>query len=432
MDPGSRLALARDDGFHIYFYGVAAPFGIFMTDLKKHYDVAVVGGGAAGMVAAISAKREGASVLLLEKLPRLGKKVLASGAGRCNLSNDTIDPSFYNSEAKEVLLSVFRKFGKQEILGFFRELGLAVYSDGGKIYPVTDQAASVADVLELELSRLGVETRCQCEVTDITPAGERFTLALKDGAPVSAGSVLIAGGGKSYPSFGSDGGAYRFASRFGHTLIDPVPSAVPLVASDPWCHLLQGQKVIARVAAVIDGKTGRRVEDDLLFTKYGLSGTAILDISEEISVAINRLRKKDVSVVVNLVPFMEEEELRKELATRLKKGIRPEKLLTGLLPHKFAGALSDILKKSDLAAIARYLRNRKFSVTGTRGWNEAEFTAGGIDTREIYAETLKSKLRSGLYFAGEILNVQGRRGGYNLAWAWASGFIAGRSAAGKN
>lgn len=383
------------------------------------------------MVAAISARMAGASVLLLEKLPRLGKKVLASGGGRCNLSNDTLDASFYNPEAKEIVGAVFSRFGGRDIIDFFGTLGLVTYSEDGKVYPVTDQAASVTDVLEMGISASGAVVWCQCEVTEIKAEPGGFLVASKQAHLILAKNVIICGGGKSYPSFGSDGGAYAFARRFGHRIIEPVPSAVPLVVKDPWCHALQGQKIVARVANVIEGKTGRGVEDDLLFTKYGLSGTAILDVSEDASIAINRLHKKDVWVSVNLIPFMKEEELKKELEARFKRGVPPEKMLIGLLPHKFCGVLSDVLKKKDASVIARYVRNKKFQVAGTRGWNEAEFTAGGVDTREIDPATLGSKRQKGLYFAGEVLNVQGRRGGYNLAWAWASGFLAGRSAASR-
>lgn len=399
-----------------------------MTKQQYDYDIVIIGGGASGILAAISARRQGASVLLLEKMPRLGKKILASGAGRCNLLNDSINASFYNPEAKELVESVFAQFGKREILGFFKELGLVVYSDKGKIFPVTNQAASVIEVLEMELSRLGVDVRCHCQVSNISASHNGFVLTLTPDKRLRVRILILCAGGKSYPALGSDGQAYKLASGLGHNIIEPVPSAVSVLIKDTWCHILQGQKISVALTSLIDAKAGRKVEGELLFTKYGLSGTAILDVSEEISIAINRLRMKNVSVVVDLLPFINEEELQKELSFRLRKKFPQEKLLIGLVPHKFSFALLDILKTRDAAAIAKYVKNKKFSVNGTRGWNEAEFTAGGLDTREVNLQTLESKFQRGLYFAGEILNVQGRRGGYNLAWAWASGYVAGLAA----
>ena len=397
---------------------------------KNHFDhnTIIVGGGAAGIVAAISARRAGASVLICEKMPKLGKKIRVSGNGRCNLLNDTIDASFYNSEAKELVGAVLDRFGKKEMLSFFKNLGLMVYSDEGRIFPVTNQAASVIEVLEMELSRLGVDIQCDCEVTGITVANSGFDISIKPDKRLHARKLILCGGGKSYPVSGSDGGAYALATHFGHRLIEPVPSTVPLVVNDPWCRSLHGQRIRAVVRSLIKARTGPKVEGELLFTEYGLSGTAILDASEEISIAINRLKTKEVSLIVDLLPSMHEEHLRKELSARLRKKFPPEKLLIGILPHKFATPLMDILKTGDPAAIANEIKNKTFAVDGVRGWDEAEFTAGRIDTSQVDPKTLESKLHRGLYLAGEILDVQGKRGGYNLAWAWASGYIAGSAA----
>ena len=168
------------------------------------------------------------------------------------------------------------------------------------------------------------------------------------------------------------------------------------------------------------------VEGDLLFTKYGLSGTCILDISEDISIALNRYRRTDIWVTVDLVPFMDDEELRQELGRRVEAKWPVDQMLTGLLPNKFGPALKDVFEKSDIETAVRVIKNRRFKVSGTRGWNEAEFTSGGVNTGEIKPGTLESRLQPGLYFAGEVLDVTGKRGGYNLGWAWASGLAAGR------
>lgn len=396
----------------------------------KKYDVVIAGGGAAGITSAIFAAKAGASVLLCEKMSKLGKKVRISGNGRCNITNDILDPTCFNPEAKAIVESVLARFGKHEILRFFKDLGLRVYSaEDGRVFPITNQSVSVMDVLELELSRQGVEVRLDCEVTVIDRSGKDFSLEFKAGGSVEAHRCILTAGGKSYPIGGTDGSAYAMAIKFGHHLVEPVPSTVALLSKDPWCPILTGQKIIAGVRWQADGKTGPCIEGDLLFTDYGLSGTAVLDSSEEISIAIGRHQSKDTSLVIDLVPFMHEEELRKEISHRIRRKFPKDKLIAGILPPKFAIALEGVLKTGDPAAIASGLKNRTFLMTGTRGWNDAEFTAGGIDHQEVDFKTLESKKCSGLYLAGEILDVNGKRGGYNLAWAWGSGFVAGEAAA---
>ena len=392
------------------------------------YDVIVIGGGAVGMMAAITAKRRGASVLLCEKMPKLGKKLLVTGAGRCNLLNETLDASFYNLGGQALVRPVLDQFGKEAILQFFKELGLATYAEeSGRIFPVTNQAASVLKVLEMELERLKVVLDLGCEIQSIRVSKNGFEVHARSGESETGRKIILCAGGKSYPALGADGNGYALAAAFGHKILEPVPSTVALVVKDSWCHALQGQKIRTSVTSRVQGKEVRTATGELLFTQYGLSGTAILDVSDEISVAVNRDRATNVSVSVDLVPFMTEKELADELSLKRNRGIASEDLAEGLLPHKLCGVLHGILKSPDASAIARSLKHREFRVTGTRGWNEAEFTAGGIPVDEVDPVTLESRRQKGLYFAGEILDVQGRRGGYNLAWAWASGAVAGKS-----
>ena len=401
-----------------------------MIDKARYFEVAVLGGGASGIVAAISAKREGSSVVICERLSRMGKKILASGNGRCNLLNEELSELSYNPASRPLVKSIFSKFGKSGILDLFKGLGLHTYSEAGRIFPFTNQSSSVLKVLETELKRLSVPVEFDFEAKDINDTKDGFLISSKSGHHILCGKLIMAAGGKSYPSLGSDGSCYKFAETFGHRIIDPAPSAVPLLAKDPLCHLLQGQKIFASAKATINGKTGVGISGDVLFTKYGLSGTAILDISRAVSIALNRKEKKAVTVVLDMVPFMDDLLLKEELANRLKRGISGEELIAGILPNKFGPSLEDILKTKDTSLIVKGLKSKKFNITGTRGWNEADFTAGGVDTAEVNDGTLESKIKKGLYFSGEILDVDGCRGGYNLAWAWASGFVAGQAAAG--
>ena len=407
-----------------------------LEDVPQGYDVAVIGGGAAGIVAALSSARRGAAVVVLDRMPRLGKKILITGGGRCNLSNENLDPGLYTTRAPDLVSRVFAFFGGVAILRFFKEIGLETVSEAGRVYPVSNQAASVLKVLEMELARRRVGIILNFEADRITASADSFTVRAADGRGIGARAVILCGGGRSYPALGSNGSGYRLAEAFGHTLVTPVPSAVPLLVKDRLCHELQGQKIRARASASIDGSVRRTSEGDVLFTPYGLSGTAILDVSESLSVALHRESAREASVALDLAPFLETPALAAEIERRLCGGWAAEEVLSGILPEKFRIIAAEILSPTSRSGagpaaslLASSLKGRRFPVHGTRGWNEAEFTAGGIDAREIDPDTLESRLRRRLYFAGEILDVQGGRGGYNLAWAWASGHVAGAAAA---
>jgi len=395
--------------------------------MEKNLTV-VIGGGAAGILAAISKGRRNEPVVICEKTAQLGRKIQASGNGRCNLLNDNLDENFYNPAARPLVRAVFAKFGKSEILGLFKSLGLEVYSQEGRIFPVTNQAASVMKVLEIELERLAVpvEYGFDCASLSFSPRG--ILVSAKAGKTIDCHKVIITGGGRTYPSFGSDGSAYEIARQLGHTIIEPVPTAVPLVVKDSLCHFLQGQRIFASARCVVAGKVGDEARGELLFTKYGLSGSCILDVSEAVSVALGRHGGADVFVAIDMVPFMDMVQLKGELAKRRRAKLPPEEMLVGILPNKFGAALKDLLANDDIDDIVTSLKNRRFRVAGTRGWNEAEFTSGGVNVNEVCAGTLESKLKKNVYFAGEVLDVNGRRGGYNLGWAWASGYVAGMTA----
>ena len=405
--------------------------------MPERADIAVVGAGAAGLAAAVAAARRGASVAVLERLPRIGKKLLATGGGRCNLLNERLSPEAFTSTAPGLVASVFARTGVAEIRSFFEGLGLRLTADeSGRVWPATNQAASVLRVLELEVRRRSVSVETGFEVRSIEGAAGAMSVASGDGRTVRAAAVVLAAGGRSYPALGSDGSGYALAAAAGHRVVTPVPSAVPLVVRDRMCHFLQGQRMKVRIESRIGGRRGQTADGELLFTQYGLSGTAVLDVSEGLSIAMNREGREDVSVVVDLAPFMSEKEMAAEFERRLSGGWAPKDLGSGFLPEKFSQFLPQLLREAGyvegrgreheaVRRLAALLKAREFRVHGTRGWNEAEFTSGGVDAREVAHGTLRSKLQSGVYFAGEILDVQGGRGGYNLAWAWASGFVAG-------
>ena len=391
----------------------------------QKFDIAVIGGGASGIMAAISARRGGKDAVICEKMPGLGKKILISGAGRCNISNEDLSELHYNREASGLVKGVFSRFGKEKIGKFFDDLGLKLYSQETRIFPVTNQASSVLKVLEEELKRLKIPIEFDFDVNHIADSAKGFIVKSKSGETIFCDSIVITGGGKTYPGLGSDGSCYSLAESLGHKIIEPVQSAVPLLAKDRFCHFLQGQKIFCIARSIIDGKVKKEIKGEILFTKYGLSGTAILDISEDISIAINRLENKLVEVSIDMAPFMDKGDLKREVENRISRHFAAENLMMGILPNKFSLVLRDLFKDKDSGQIVNAVKDKRFNVIGTRGWNEAEFTAGGVDTRDVKENTLESKLKKKVYFAGEVLDVNGERGGYNLAWAWASGFVAG-------
>src|SRR4030042_1997838 len=223
----------------------------------------VVGGGAAGIFAAISKGRSGEPVIICEKTQQLGKKILASGNGRCNLLNDNFNETFYNLTARSLVKSVFDKFGKLEILNLFKSLGLEVYSQDGRIFPVTNQATSVLKVLEMELKRLSVPIEYNFNCSGLSFLKRNILVSSKAGKTIECQKVIITGGGKTYPAFGSDGSMYEIARQLGHTIVEPIPSAVPLLVKDSLCHFLQGQRIFAGAKSLIEGKEGDAVRGEL-------------------------------------------------------------------------------------------------------------------------------------------------------------------------
>lgn len=392
----------------------------------QDFDVAIIGAGASGIVAAISAAKKGFKVILLEKCNKLGRKIIASGSGRCNFLNEDLNSDYYNKEAKDLIESVFGQFPKEKIKNFFQDLGLYFYEDKNRVFPFTNQSSSVLAVLEQELFRLQIDVQLNFEVAKIQKQKDLFAIKSKDSKAVYAKKVIISGGGKSYPALGADGNCYKLAADFGHTINTPYVACVALESKDKICHFLQGQKIFAKTQTLIEGVRGQAISGELLFTKYGLSGTAILDISDEISYAVNVNRKTEVYILADMVPFMDMNSLTVELEKRFKQfDLWQEDLLAGILPNKFSLVLKDIIFSRDVKIIANLLKNMEFKINATRGWNEAEFTYGGVDFKEINKNTLESLKEKNIYFCGEIVDVKARRGGFNLAWAWASGMLAG-------
>ena len=422
----------------------------------NNYDLIIIGGGAAGQMAAISAKRNNPNfkVAILDRTFALGRKILVCGAGRCNITNINLDKyaeSRYYGANSSFIKDVLSQFTYKDIVSFFNELGVELYverkTDIGKLFPITDQAKTITSLLENELKILNVDVHLNTEVTKITKS-DLFALNTnlldKDGKTISSTQftskyLILSAGGKTYPALGSNGTGYSLAQSLGHTIVDPVPSALPLVSKNALSQELQGTKMELEVTSIIEGKEIKTRTDDVMFTQYGFSGPAILNVSREISIQINRFNKGNVELKLNFFPGKSESEVSEILNLRWSK--RPtltlEESLFGLFPNKIPSALLKVLKIEKSIKVSDLDQNTKnrlvkgltsyvVSVSATRGWNEAEFTAGGIDTTQINSKTLESKLIPNLFFCGEILDVDGDVGGFNLSWAWASGNVAGK------
>lgn len=422
------------------------------------YDLIIVGGGAAGIMAAISAKRHhpNFTIAILDRTFALGRKILVCGAGRCNITNINLDKSIsdhYYGASPHFIEDVLSQFGYQDIITFFEDLGIQVYTerktDIGKVFPTTDQAKTVTSLLEDELVRLGIDIHLNTEVSSLAKTDNRFGLqtntvdqttnSTSSGSTYSSEYVIISAGGKTYPALGSNGSGYALAEQFGHTIIQPVPSALPLVSKNELAHALQGVKQEIEVTSLIDAKPIKTRSDEVMFTQYGFSGPAILNISRELSIRFNRLKQGGVELSFNFFPGKNSDQVRVLLEQRWSK--RPdqsiEKSLFGLFQNKVPAALLKVaqidrtrtvqsLVEHEKERLLNTLTRYKVEIIGTRGWNEAEFSAGGIDTTELHEGTLQSKKVDHLYFCGEILDVDGDVGGFNLSWAWSSGHVAGK------
>ena len=407
----------------------------------KTVDVAVVGGGAAGLTAAIAAASAGARVAVLERLDRVGKKILATGNGRCNLSNTDLDIEHYHGSNPRFAYSALNRFDFFRTVSFFEALGIACkVEEGGKVFPMSDQASSVLDVLRYEVEARGIEVLCESGVSKITYRVGAFTLELAGGRQVEAHRVILATGGRAAPNLGSDGSGYALARQLGHSVVEPFPALVQLKLAAGFLKSISGVKFIGNAEVWADGRPIERAAGEILFTDYGISGPPILALSRT---ANAHLRGGNVFLKVNLINNMSRDELHQLLTQRLKTqatknldfsfvGLINKRLIPVLLKEagitdlrKLAGQVTSAEKE----AIINILQDWRFEVTGTRAWPSAQVTAGGVDVAEVDQKTMQSKLVSGLYLAGELLDIDGDCGGYNLQWAWSSGFVAGESAA---
>jgi len=401
-----------------------------------------VGGGAAGMTAAISAKRLGADVTILERNSRVGKKILATGNGRCNFTNINADINYYRGNNPKFAHSALSNFTIDDTIRFFEKLGIQhKVEEFGKVFPMSDQASSILDVFLYELKELGVNIISDALVKDITRKNGKFIIKLENGQVYQGDRVIITTGGKAMPSSGSDGKGYDLATRLGHTITDVYPALVQLMLEGSFFKRIAGVKFAGTAEIIHNNKSVAKDKGDILFANYGVSGPPILQLSRTAGQLLNE--GQEVQLKISIMDMMTKEELRKIIKKRFQ--IAPKKpvdfSLVGLINKRLIpvilaeAGINDIkrpvasLSANEQERIADILTDWRLKIKGTKSWTSAQVTAGGVDTNEINPKTMESKLVTGLFFAGEIIDIDGLCGGFNLQWAWSSGFIAGQSAA---
>jgi len=413
-------------------------------------DVLVIGGGPSGLMASIAAAERGARVILLDKGDKLGRKLAISGGGRCNVTNaKPLDELIRHIPGGgRFLYSAFSVFSNRDIIAFFENLGIRLKEENdGRMFPVTDSAQTVVRALVGRARELGVDLRTNRPVADVIyENGAVAGVKLKDGGALRAPAVIVATGGKSVPHTGSTGDGYPWAEKAGHTITELFPTEVPLTSDEPWIRSRELQGVSLRGVALTvwdaRGRTLVRHEGDMIFTHFGLSGPIALRCSQ----FVVKERKKNggapVRLTLDLKPDLAEEEAFAELAAlaaaepkrSIKNALRPlmpERLL--MLMLRLAGVGGDTacanVSRQALRSLARLVKAMPIAVNGTLPLEQAFITGGGVSLKEVDPRTMQSKLMRGLFFCGEILDVHGYTGGYNITAAFATGYTAGKSAA---
>lgn len=392
-------------------------------------NVGIIGCGASGMMAAITAARLGHSVTILEKNNKPGKKLLATGNGKCNYTNANITPDFYNSNAKELFEAVYGRFNKKDTIDFFEKTGITSYEKNGYIYPRSEQAQSVVKCLDAELIRQNVNVIYDCNISKVVKNNQFEVYA--DAKHYVFDRLIIAAGSNASPKSGSDGSGYGLAIKLGHNVIKPLPALCGLKCDGADFKAISGVRCQATVTLLCDGQFVKKDTGELQITEYGISGIPVFQISA------NALRLKDEGHNVSVIVDYASEYRSKELFNYLKEriGSTGKNFLEGFINSKLAEMIyeqANINKESEISIddntlnyIVDIIKNSEYKVTGHRGFENCQVCSGGIDINEI-DDSLESKIVKGLYFAGEIIDINGDCGGYNLQWAWSSGYVAGR------
>lgn len=392
--------------------------------------VIIIGAGASGVMASILLKRKGHDVLVFERNEKPMKKIYATGNGRCNFTNRNIEYSNYHGNNPKFVLSAIKGFGYNEVIEFFNGIGIKELElDGGKVYPMSLQASSIVKQMVGEAERLGVEFKYNSFIKSLDFTKEP-TVVKYDNEKFKADYIILATGGKAMEKSGSDGNGYRLLEELGHTVVETHPGIVQLTLEDNEFKTANGTKIPGFIYLINKNKKSMKQFSDILFTDYGISGPGILQISGE---AIRKLQKNQkVYISLDILPYMEEDELFRFLKENFKNnsykylsnalmGLVNDKLIKSLLKYM---EIDDIavgnLSKEIIFNIAKNIKDLRLEVSGYKSEKDGQVTCGGISTKEIDPKNMKSKIEERLYIIGEIMDIDGDCGGYNLHWAWAS------------
>ena len=394
----------------------------------------IIGAGAAGLCAAITSARAGYKVTLLEQNNKTGKKILVSGNGKCNIDNKYININRFHSQNPSFIEEVLEEYDFKSVEKFFTSIGLElVEGKEGKIFPMSLQASSVVELLEYEAKRAGVLIICDCTVTSIDKNSDTFTIETSQGTKTCK-KLILSSGSPAAPQLGGSNSGYAFATKMGHSLIPRHPSLVQLCSEESWVKGCAGVKVAGVAKLYANGEYITEKKGDLLFTNYGISGLAILDLSREVSTRLANFDYCELSL--DLIPELSKEKLTNLLLSRVKKesekplalwlqGIINKKLISIILEQsKCKVRVEDQLNRKEINKLVHTIKNLKLSINDTKGFQGAEVATGGIDTTEVNPQTMESKIVPDLFFAGEILDVDGDRGGFNFHFAWVTGMRA--------
>ena len=401
-------------------------------------EIAVIGGGASGMIAAITARKSGKEVVILERKDRILKKVLITGNGRCNITNVNADISNYFGKNISSVENILNSFNPQDTMDFFNGLGIICNEENrGKVYPLSGQASSVVDALRFEAEKLGIKIETEFYVRKIEKDGFKFRIYSEDKKKIEAGRVILAAGGQSYPELGSNGSGFELVKELGHSVTKLSPSIVQLKTEKHQVKGLQGIKTDVAVTAYGDNKKICTYDGELLFTDYGISGNVVFNISFVMPLY------KNVEFEIDFMEKFGYNELYEMLKERknIMSHLTMENYFNGMINKKLGQFLSKMsgieklskpvkdLNDSEIRKLCTMLKKYRIKILDTTGFKNAQVTAGGVSLNEINTETLESRIVKGLYFSGEVLDVYGECGGFNLQWAWASGYIAGKNSA---
>lgn len=405
----------------------------------KQRKVIIVGGGASGLVAAISAAREGANVTIIEHKDRIGKKILSTGNGRCNLTNEYMTPDCFRGDELSIVTDILKQFGYQETVNFFEELGVILKNRQGYVYPISDQASTILDVLRMELDRLQVSVCLEHNVTAIRKNKKGFLISTNKG-DYQGDALILATGGKAASVLGSDGSGYTFAKEFRHRLSPVVPALVQLKGKGAFFKQVAGVRTQAKVSIYVNNELAGSDTGELQLTNYGISGIPVFQISR--FAAKGLYEKKKVIVEIDFLPSMPDKELESFVSERIAThghkvaedffiGMFHKKLIGMFLKEAYISSTTVMRSITDdkLKNLLALCKHFTVMIEGTNDFEQAQVCAGGVKTTEINPQTLESLNEPDLYLVGELLDIDGICGGYNLQWAWSTGFIAGKNAA---